>query len=183
MRPLVFFLVVFLLAGCSARYTGTKSESEDIRFVVGARFSVSVSSEDLAGASVMSADGFIISYADGSHLSFNVLMPQPEGLPDSFDMRKYPEYLLGLRDSSDLSSDQAGNFEVARDILLSSVGEGKQSRYTDGPLTAYVISGDVDSLAFVTDASVTDQLLFVSSFTGGVSGFKEFLKGVNHADR
>lgn len=183
MRTLPFLFVFLILAGCSARDTAITTASNDISFVVGARFSVNIPADDLVRARVMSADGFIISYEDGSHTSFDVVMPELEGLPHDFDMRAYPEYLLGLRDPSDLSSEQAASFKTSAEMLLSSIRDSEISQYAHGEVTAYIVTGKGESLAFVVDDSVSDQLFFVSSFTGGAHKLREFVKGVNHAER
>src|SRR5690554_5009691 len=88
-KKLLAILLFPFIASCTENTVVTLSYS--------GIFKISLPSEQLAGGTIFYSDELSVKSDEGKLLSGKVISVESEGLPEEFDIRQYPEYLLGIK--------------------------------------------------------------------------------------
>lgn len=173
MKSFFAILLLFILSGC-ANFSATV-------FSYSGEFKLSLPGGFLDGASVFSVDELSVKTRNGVLFSGLAISNSIESLPDNFNIRKYPEYLLRLRSISDLSIDLAKKFKNSSGEIDYTYGlDSVQISEVKG-LKIYSLCKAHRCLAYVLKRGVDDQVLamhsvgldrkeFVSLIQGGLLG-------------
>jgi hypothetical protein len=131
----------------------------------------------LKQAAIAKADDLVVKFYDGSYFFGKIITSEMDGFEPDFDMRRYPEYVLGIREASELPPEQAGNFKRALEILRYRMPNYKVIKSQSGKLTTYLMYGGGSAEAFVVSDS-TDQALQVGFSKIDLNTTQGILKGV-----
>src|SRR5690606_39171809 len=100
--PKPFGLVIFtalVLTGLNVHASGTT------RVFFSGYFSAHIPTQSLERATFFISDGPGVKFANGSHLAGSLITRERENFDSSFQLRNYPLYLFGLKDTGQLSAD------------------------------------------------------------------------------
>lgn len=140
-------------------------------------FTLCLPAELVNQSAIIKADNLIIKFYDGSHFYGQVITPELDALPASFDMRLYPEYAFGMRAPNDLPSDQREKASNSVAVLKQRYGSLKPMKTETGKFTIYLLSGKEGSEAFVVINGKSDQVLQVGFSGIDQNKVQQILKG------
>jgi hypothetical protein len=143
-------------------------------------FKVSLPSDQLAGGTIFYSDELSVKTGEGKILSGKVISVDSEGLPEYFDIRQYPEYLLGIKKVE--SAEIENLFRDSHEEL--NVVYGMESLIVDREESHTIFSVcKADScLAFIVKADFQDHIFTVHANGYHQSGFVELLKEIVHVN-
>lgn len=106
---LIGFFIMFF-ASCAS--TPSTSPAPATRVLFSSYFSLSLPTFILEGGTILGSDGPIISMKNENSLSGLVITRSLDELPDNFDLKKYPLYVLGLAELDNIDSALKSKFRV-----------------------------------------------------------------------
>lgn len=141
-----------------------------------AHFKLKIDASKLSGAKVIAsgATSLIVAFDDGSYFDATVITRAMEKLPENFDLRTYPEYLLKIRSTDDLSEKWKNKFNNARCELEQRFNGGAYIVNSQRKYTTYTLLNEQEITRFVIAKNTTSQILLVNA-VGLESGFVDDL--------
>lgn len=140
-------------------------------------FKVSLPPDQLAGGTIFYSEELSVKSAKGKLISGRVISVDSEGLPEGFDIRQYPEYLLSINEAESVEIDKL--FRNSREEInfsydLASLMVSQEASYTaysvckaDACL-AFIVKNDFDDHILTLHASGYDRLEFIDLLKGAV---------------
>jgi len=113
------FILAVSVALAAVPVHGEHAESKTTSIFYG-RFELKLPTHQLAGAKILSVDGPVIKFSDSVILAGTVATHETLGLPEDFELARYPRYILGL-DATDSLPEEV---KQALDGALGSFGIG-----------------------------------------------------------
>jgi hypothetical protein len=145
-------------------------------------FKLNLQSEVLSGGTIFYSDELSVKTNDGKVISGLVISVDSEGLPESFDIRQYPEYLLGLKNPNSQSS------EVNK-LFLNSLEEIKYVYSLDNlkvkreeKLTIYSLCKERSCLAFIVKNGFDEHIFTIHAKGYTQLEFDKLLEGAVHVE-
>lgn len=157
------FLTVFIVFLSSHLYAEPRCSGDDYLRLTSGVFDLCLPLSFYKNATVGPGGGIVTRLANGSGFSIQIFLPSMDSLPENFDMRLYPEYVLGLRPVKGLNEEQAEKFKRTAEIFKSPELEKiPLQKYKKNGKTFYWSSKDKYAIgaAFVVLDEVSDQVLF-----------------------
>ena len=114
MKPLLIITAAALLAGCATQpptQPPTQITQSTTRLLYSSKFKISLPTSFMAKATVFYSDELGVKSSLGKVFSGQIVSNEKDNLPESFDIRLYPEYLFKIRPTTDLSDDLAISFD------------------------------------------------------------------------
>lgn len=164
-RDFTVRILLFIISILAANYScaGSRCPGDEFLRVTSGVFDLCLPLDFYKNATVGQGGGIVTRLENGSGFSIQIFVPSMDSLPESFDMRLYPEYVLGLRPVIGLSEEQAEAFKRTAKIFRSPELETVPlKKYKKNGKTFYWSSKDKYSIgaAFVVLDDVADQVLF-----------------------
>lgn len=172
----VFFIALFLpfFVSCATNDVVTMSYSSV--------FKLSMPVSQLAGGTIFYSDELSVKSNNGQLVSAKIISRESEGLSPGFDLRLYPEYLLGVKKTDSLNSEVGKKFLNSRNEIDHMYGL-KNLKIDRGSETAVYNLCRVDScLAFLVKNNFDEHIFTVHSIGYSQSNFTKYLKGVVHVE-
>lgn len=173
-----FGLIIFaalLLIGLNAHASGTS------RVFFSGYFSAHLSTPSLEGATFFVSDGPGVKFANGSYLAGSLITREGENFDYSFQLRDYPLYLFGLKDTGQLTTDQAEKFQRSHEALKHSLGSPVFEATRIPGATLYSACSDRCEAIVVQDTQ-DEHLLHITSRGLSQNDLMTLLQDSNHAD-
>lgn len=169
MKTFLMLLAVLLFTGCAPE--------SPTKLLYSSEFKIALPESYVKGASFFYADELAVKTSSGQLFSAQIISNEKEKLPENFDIRLYPEYILKIRPSNDLSSEIATLFDNSANALnhsydLKSLEIQKQSNRT-----IYSICKQEECLAMVVKNSFKEHILFAHTQKIGRTEFINLLSG------
>ena len=169
MKILLTILIIPFIISCAANTTTTLSFS--------GIFKISLPLDQLEGGTIFYSDELSVKSADGKLISGKVISIESEGLPKDFDIRQYPEYLLGIDKVENTAIDKLfrdSRKEIDFVYSLASLRVNRESEHTmfsvckaDACL-AFIVKNDFDGHILTLHAKGLDQSEFIELLEGAV---------------
>jgi hypothetical protein len=146
-------------------------------FSFGSVFKLSVPADKLQGSTVFYSDELSIKLNNGKLISGMVISNESENLPSEFDIRKYPDYIFGVRKIKDQNTELYRLFlnsknEIAHTYDLNDL----QIQDIDG-VRFYSSCRELMCLAFIVKNSFKNHIFTVHSNGYDRSAFNRILQG------
>lgn len=170
MKKLLAILLFPFIASCTENTVVTLSYS--------GIFKISLPSEQLAGGTIFYSDELSVKSDEGKLLSGKVISVESEGLPEEFDIRQYPEYLLGIKIMDNENSELSKLFRNSREEINAVYGVESLKVDRNTAHTTFNVCKSDACLAFVVKNSFKDHIFTVHADGYNQSEFIEILKGV-----
>lgn len=169
MRLFLMMMFALLLASCGSQHvTNLKYGSE---------FSIALPSQYVEGATVFYGDELGVKTSAGKVIAGQVVTNEKDNLPDDFDIRLYPEYLLKLRPATELSEEVAKKFKRTTSEIDDSYGLGSLEVKKEAQVTIYSVCKNEACLAFVVKPSFRDHIFYAHSQKIARAEFIDLLTG------
>lgn len=110
-------------------------------------------------AAITAAGDLLVKFADGSYFFGKIISADMDGLPETFDMRLYPEYLYGIRDLR--NSPQPERFRNSTSILQQRYGNLKPKKSESNGVTIYFVNGNQEAEAYIVLDSKKETVLLL----------------------
>lgn len=101
------------------------------------RFELKVPTEQLAGAKILSVDGPVIKFSDSEILAGTNATHGTLGLPEGFELARYPRYVFGLESTASLPEElrltlegALGSFGIASDAEIAEIQNDRGAIYS-----------------------------------------------------
>lgn len=169
MNKFLAILILPLIVSCANNTAVTLSYS--------GIFKVSLPSDQLAGGTIFYSDELSIKSHEGKLFSGKIISAQSEGLPDKFDIRKYPEYLLGLENVDNEALEVARMFRGSHDEINSAYDMASLNVIHVTAHTTFNVCKADACLAFIVKNDYKDHIFTVHANGYYQSEFIELLKG------
>jgi len=145
-------LIAALLASCASQnVTNLKYGSE---------FTIALPSHYMNDSTIFYSDELGLKTSTGKVIAGQTVSHEKDQLPDNFDMRLYPEYLLKLRPISGLSQDIAEKFENTSSEIDDSYGLKSLEIKKEQGRTVYSVCKADACLAFVVISDFKDHIFY-----------------------
>ncbi|HWV14482.1 MAG TPA: hypothetical protein VN030_03540 [Cellvibrio sp.] len=168
MKYLLIVLLMALLPSCSM--------DKNTSFSYSGIFKISYPQSLLSGSTVFSADGLTLKTREGKSVSGLIISSQSDNLPTDFDMRSYPEIILGMKEY--LGSDTAirEKFANSKRVFNETYDLSDLAVQNREGVTRYGACKENSCLGFVVKNSFSEHVLIIYS-----EGFDKvtFLKMLN----
>lgn len=140
-----------------------------------------VPTESLNGATFFTsyASGLGIKYSATKYVTGTIITHELESLGTEFNLADYPLYLLGLKDTADLSSEVAEPFNNSREEMKASMHDPVIDTLKIDGATVYTACSE-HCEAFVVQDSQAEQILHLTSRGFSQSELISILKGGQH---
>lgn len=168
------FLVLFLLS--SSSHAVKSCQGDDYLRLVSGVFSICLPLQFYKNSTIGS--GLVVKLSDASFFGVEVITPDKDDLPATFDMRLYPEYAFGLQPPIGLSIEKRDSFLNSFNVLTDRFGSSAVDKYKSKENTIYIMSNDVSATAIVTAASLKEQVLIFNFEKVDGKTVKLILEGV-----
>ena len=132
-----------------------------LRLVSGG-FTLCLSPQLHKNLTIAKASDLLVKLPDGSYFGLAIVLPLADSLPETFDMRMYPEYALGLKKPQGMTKEQTEVVANSLAILKTQFGPAKPAKYKNKEKTIYTISSGTDTQAYVAAENISDQVLFLT---------------------
>ncbi|MBC6907082.1 hypothetical protein DWB84_16685 [Saccharophagus sp. K07] len=174
MKKILTILIFPFIVSCAGNTAVTLSYSSI--------FKISLPSDQLAGGTIFYSDELSVKSGGGKLVSGKVISVESEGLPEDFDIRQYPEYLLGIKKVEGEGAEIEELFRDSREEIntvykMNSLIVDRQTAHT----TFNVCKADA-CLAFIVKNDFQGHIFTVHSNGYDQSEFIELLKGVVHVN-
>lgn len=163
MRISSAFFLAFLLGFASCTYAGAKCSGDNSLRLANGRFALCLPINFYKNATIAPGGDIVVKLADGSGFGIQIFQSSMDSLPENFDMRSYPELVLGLKPATGLD-------EIQVEKLKNTVAVFKSSELGAVPLKKYKKNGkkfywlskgrSAVAIAYVTIDEADDQVLF-----------------------
>lgn len=158
-----FATACFLMTCASSlSYAAKPCPTDDYIRLVSGIFSACLSPQLYKNVTVAKASDLLIKLPDGSYFGLAIVLPQSDSLPETFDMRLYPEYALGLKPPEGMTKEQVTVVTNSLAVLKTQFGPAKPTKYKSKDKTIYTISHGGDTQAYVAAEQTKDQVLFLT---------------------
>ncbi len=151
-------LFLLILVSCNAFAAKGCPGDNYLKMAVG-RFDLCLPIAFYKNATITTGGGIIAKLSDGSAFSAQVLTPEMDTLPESFDMRAYPEQILGLKSATGLTKEQSESLANSIAVLKEQFGSNKPNKFKRNGKTFHTISKAGSAIAYVTCDEIGDQAL------------------------
>jgi hypothetical protein len=145
-------MVALLFASCTSQSVTNLSYSSE--------FTIALPSQYVEGSSIFYADELGVKTSAGKVIAGQIITNEKDSLPDNFDIRLYPEYLLKIRSVTDLSADVAKKFENTANEIEYSYGLSSLEVKQEENRIIYSVCKKDTCLAFVVKPNVKDQIFY-----------------------
>ena len=174
MKTLLAGLLMCSVSACTALADTTLS--------FGADFKLTLPQDMVSGATFFASDELSVKTAKGQLLSGKVLSADTEQLPASFNMQRYPEYLLQLTPLTNLGSATAELFTNSSSEIDYRFGLSELEVKNNPNWTLYSLCKELQCLAYVVKH--TNQEFILTLHTSGISktDFNALVIGEFHAE-
>lgn len=163
----LFFGITSVLTHADSPHLGNHSCKNGLGLSFGVA-TLCLPSEFYRNAVIASSGGLVVKFGDGSYFYVHAISREEEGLPESFDMRTYGEYLMGSGPSDKLSAQELEKFKNSRKVLLERYGnKGIRTEEFQG-YDALIAEDEHGGEAFLTFEQRSDALLLL-----GYSGIQK----------
>jgi hypothetical protein len=177
MKTLLLIVAFTLLVGCAPQ-----AHSPTV-LVYSHEFQIPLSHHLVSGAKVFNWDELGVKTAAGKVFAGQIVSNEKEKLPEGFDIRQYPEYLLKIKPTTNLDDATAKLFDNSASELDYSYGLKSLETKQIEDRTIYSLCKKDDCLAMMVKASVTEHILYVHTEGIGRTEFVEILSGVLDANK
>lgn len=169
MKILLIILIIPFIISCAVNTTTTLSYS--------GIFKLSLPIDQLAGGTVFYSDELSVKSGGGELVSGKIISVDSEGLPEDFDIRQYPEYLLGIDKVENTAIDKLfrdSRKEIDLVYSLASLRVNRESGHTTFSLCkadvclAFIVKNDFDGHILTLHAKGLDQSEFIELLEGAV---------------
>ena len=143
-------------------------------------FTVSIPTQSLEGATFFLADGPGIKFSSDRHLVGSVITRDEEGFSAEFDLKSYPLYLFGWKETDNLSPEIADRFVRSRAELIASMNNPTLDSMEVSGATIYSACSD-RCVSFVVQGYQDEQLLMLTSQGFSAMDLAGVLQGPPHA--
>ena len=173
MKLLLIICITALLSACA--HQNTSQNTTTISY--SGPFQISLPSNFMDGSTVFYSGEIGVKQSSGHVLIGKALSPEEDDLPESFDMRLYPEYLLRIRPTTDLSDEDAKRFynssiDIDNDYDLNSLDIKK-----DDNKTIYSLCKQNNCYAMIVKNNFQEHIFYVYTQGIGKTEFTEILNG------
>ncbi|MDX9875051.1 MAG: hypothetical protein RBS88_09090 [Spongiibacteraceae bacterium] len=169
MRPVLFTLLAFFFAGCASPAAPTK-------LIFSGAFELSVPSTMLEGAVLLSIDGLTLRTNDGDTLTGTIITHASESLPESLNLRVYPELVLTADSEAQLDHPTQELLDGIRAEIDFSYGLAGLVVYESNDSKIYRLCKLKRCLGYATKAEVSDHLLMIHTDGLEAEEFDELLR-------
>ena len=179
MKQILLFFIFFIAVPAMAQIKPLDARNrceQSPAIVFSYRFTLCLPQPLANQTAIAKADDLLIKFYDGSYIFGKVITADMDALPATFDMRRYPEYAFGIRDLSELPSEQGLKFKNALEILRGRIPDSKFLKTESGGLTTYLMYGKESAEAFVVSTD-SEQVLQVGFSNIGFDKVQLILKG------
>lgn len=156
LKKIVLALTVAL---ATASVHGKHADSKTTSIFYG-RFELKVPTHQLAGAKILSVDGPVIKFSDSVILAGTIATHETLGLPEDFELARYPRYIFGLETTDSLSGELKQVLEGALGSF--GIGAGAETAAIEHERgVVYSACLFPSCLIFATRAAEPEQLLML----------------------
>lgn len=170
MKYCMAFILAISVASCSTH--------KSVEFSYSGTFKGSFPLASLSGATIFTADALSVKNSQGNTISALVAYSDTDEIPMGFDMRTYPDIVLGLKPYGGASKELGDKFLNTKNAYAHSYDLADVSVENKDGVTRYSACKDRICLGFVVKNSFPDHILMV--FSDGLSKEK-FLAVINGA--
>jgi hypothetical protein len=179
--PVQRFVVAFLLLLSinSFSYAGKGCPGDDYLRLKNGRFDMCLPLQTYKNAVIgPNGNGVLVKFSSGAFFGIEVITPGMDSMPETYDMRLYPEEILGLQTYEGRTPKQAEVLSNTRAYMKSYYGDAAPVKYKSKGKTFYIISKELEAEAYVSIDDVKDQILFFSFGKMDKQTIKIILEGV-----
>ena len=163
-----------LLLSCAA--------NQDVTFSYSGIFKVSLPANTLPGGTVFYSDELSLKMSDGALISGKVVSTESEGLPPSFDIRQYPEYVLGIKTPDATISEASTLFTNSLAEIGHSYSLESLRIIQDSEITRYSLCKERSCLTFIVKKSFDAHILSINAMGYSQTEFDKLIKGTVHVN-
>ncbi|MBN0985811.1 hypothetical protein [Amphritea pacifica] len=163
MKKLFFCFLLFAISSTSyAENKPVDSINPNIELVFSPNFRLDLPVEFFNFTKIASADDILIKFQNGSYLSFKAIDRVDEGLDPLFDLRLYPEFILGLRKPDSSSNETNSQFIKSLNAYKHRLGNFQVTIDEFNNKVVYLAKGDQESVAFAINKHNVEQILVIN---------------------
>jgi len=186
MKQLTTIIFLFLLAVSSSinAATTTLFFSGDFRLDLPSRMldNTKIISTGYRTIAVKKADESYF-YGQAIDIDFEGLIDDFEVLPNDFDIRQYPKYILGVSTEKELPFELPITFKRHSELLDSQYGLDNLKVTQKNGTSIYRLCSNEDCLAYITNKLIKDHILSITSSGINEDEFKQMLGEYLHVNR
>lgn len=131
----------------------------------------------LADAKILDSDGTVIVFDKKRRLSGFVITNEKDNLPEKFNLRDYPKYLLELKKTDGLPADIKLKFELSSKEFKQNLGGSVVSIYGENNKIYYVVCKEKSCVIFVIIKDQREQIFMLTSEGFDWGFLKSFIEG------
>ncbi len=178
MKFLLSGLCLLIITGCSV--SGLQEAEPPKKYTkihYSGYFILTIPTPMLANAKILDSDGTVIVFDKKRQLSGFVITNEKDNLPEKFNLRDYPKYLLGLKETDGLPADIKRKFELSSKELKQSLGGLAVSIYDESSKVYYVVCKEKSCVTFVIMKNQGEQIFMLTSEGFDWGFLKKIIKG------
>ena len=122
-------------------------------------------------------------YGQAIDINFEGLIDELESLPNDFDIRQYPKYILGVSTEKELEFELPLTFKRYSKLLDSQYDLDNLEITHENGTAIYSLCSNGDCLAYVTNELVKDHILSITSSGVSEDEFKQILGKYLHVNQ
>lgn len=161
MRVFAVFLL-FVFSVCNQSYAATGCPGNDYLKLVNGRFDLCLPLQFFKNAIIGPTGGLLIKLPSGAFFGVEIVTPDKDSLPDTFDMRVYAEQSIGLIPPTGLTDEQTEIVKNSVAVLNMQFGAAKPVKYQSSNKTFYSIFNAKKNTTYVALDGVKDQVLLLN---------------------
>lgn len=174
MKLFFTFLILPFIVSCTS--------TDDVTLSYSAIFKISLAAEQLSGGTIFYSDELSIKSNRGTLVSGKIISTASEGLPETLDIRQYPEYILGLKEMEGESTDVGELFRSSSREIKSSYDFDTLNIAREAEHTTYSLCKSESCLAFMVKNNFEDHIFTIHASGYAQKDFIELLKGAVHVN-
>ncbi len=157
-------LCLLIITGCSVSVSReAESPEKYTKIYYSGYFTLTIPTPMLANAKILDSDGTVIVFDKKRQLSGFVITNENDNLPEKFNLRDYPKYLLELKETDALPVDIKRKFELSSKELKQSLGGPVVSIYDESNKVYYVVCKEKSCVTFVVMKDQGEQIFMLTS--------------------
>jgi len=174
MRFLLLGIFLIIIGGCSI-FQEVESPKKYTKIHYSGYFTLSIPTLMLVNAKIFDSDGTVIVFDNNKQLSGFIITREKDNLPEAFDLREYPKYLLELKETDSLSTDVKNMFELSSKEFNESLNSPVVSIYEEVNKIYYVACKKKSCVTFIIMKDQNEQIFMLTSKGFSWSFLKNFI--------